>query len=86
MSGDSTAVDAASVVAQTSEIYRLLLVEDDPGDALLVEEYLSDTALNVRLNWSQTLADAMGRMAQEAPDCILLDLHLPDSRPGRSAR
>jgi serine phosphatase RsbU (regulator of sigma subunit) len=74
---DNAAVGAA--VAPTAETYRLLLVEDDPGDALLVEEYLSDTSLNVKLRWAQSLADAMGRMAQEAPECILLDLHLPDA-------
>lgn len=79
MTGDNTALDAASAPQRTVDTYRLLLVEDDPGDALLVEEYLSDTTLNVRLQWAQTLADAMGRMAQEAPECILLDLHLPDA-------
>ncbi|MBY8879690.1 fused response regulator/phosphatase [Streptomyces sp. PLK6-54] len=65
--------------APAAEAFRLLLVEDDSGDALLVEEYLSDTTLRVRLHWSQTLADAMDRMAQEPPDCVLLDLHLPDA-------
>ncbi|WP_328461035.1 PP2C family protein-serine/threonine phosphatase [Streptomyces sp. NBC_00448] len=79
MTGDNAAVDAASRAPQSADTYRVLLVEDDPGDALLVEEYLSDTTLNVRLHWAQTLADAMGRMAQEAPECILLDLHLPDA-------
>lgn len=79
MTSDNAAVDAASRAPQAADTYRVLLVEDDPGDALLVEEYLSDTTLDVRLHWAQTLADAMGRMAREAPECILLDLHLPDA-------
>nr|WP_069467764.1 fused response regulator/phosphatase [Actinacidiphila rubida] len=57
----------------------MLLVEDDAGDALLVEEYLSDTGLRFRMHWSQTLADGLNRMAEEIPDCVLLDLHLPDA-------
>ena len=79
MTSDRTALDRVPAPAPAAEAFRLLLVEDDAGDALLVEEYLSDTSLRVRLHWSQTLADAMDRMAQEAPDCVLLDLHLPDA-------
>lgn len=79
MNGDQTAVEQVPVPAPAGEAFKLLLVEDDAGDALLVEEYLADTGLRFRLHWSQTLADALGRMARETPDCILLDLHLPDA-------
>jgi serine phosphatase RsbU (regulator of sigma subunit) len=58
---------------------RLLLVEDDPGDALLVEEYLSDARLDADLEWTQTLAGALASAAERPPDCVLLDLHLPDA-------
>ena len=57
----------------------ILLVEDDPGDALLVEELLSDTDIRHTLRWKQTMADALAELAREAPDCVLLDLHLPDA-------
>ncbi|MFF4765752.1 PP2C family protein-serine/threonine phosphatase [Streptomyces sp. NPDC001255] len=57
----------------------LVLVEDDAGDALLVEEYLADSALNLGLTWCKTLAEAQTVLARTAgPLCVLLDLHLPD--------
>nr|WP_055589662.1 SpoIIE family protein phosphatase [Peterkaempfera griseoplana] len=59
--------------------YRVLLVEDDAGDALLVEELLADTGLQHTLVWRQTLAEARSELASAEPDCVLLDLHLPDT-------
>ncbi|WP_239070622.1 MULTISPECIES: PP2C family protein-serine/threonine phosphatase [unclassified Streptomyces] len=59
--------------------YAVLLIEDDAGDAVLVEEYLADTGLSVDLEWAQTLAEGLARLKRRAPDCILLDLHLPDA-------
>jgi serine phosphatase RsbU (regulator of sigma subunit) len=61
------------------EVHRILLIEDDAGDALLVEELLADTELQFVLHWTQTLADALADLAQRAADCVLLDLHLPDA-------
>jgi serine phosphatase RsbU (regulator of sigma subunit) len=61
------------------ETYRILVIEDDAGDALLVEEMLSDTDLRYTLRWKQTLADALADLRQNAADCVLLDLHLPDA-------
>ncbi|MGW5302835.1 PP2C family protein-serine/threonine phosphatase [Streptomyces griseoluteus] len=57
----------------------VLLVEDDAGDALLVEELVADSALKMRLRWVRTMAEAAGVLATERPDCVLLDLHLPDA-------
>ena len=61
---------------------RLLLVEDNPGDARLVHEHLTD----VDGGRSWTLADAPTLAAAVAkvrsglnPDIVLLDLSLPDS-------
>ena len=57
----------------------VLLVEDDPGDALLVEELLADSGLRATLSWARSLAEAKDMMGRGAPPgCILLDLHLPD--------
>src|SRR5689334_22856250 len=56
----------------------ILLIEDDPGDAVLVREYLADSDLDARLTHVSTLAQA-GNVGYE-PECILLDLHLPDGR------
>ncbi|WP_443049569.1 PP2C family protein-serine/threonine phosphatase [Streptomyces sp. NBC_00178] len=57
----------------------LLLVEDDAGDALLVEEMLSDSELDAPLTWCKTLAEARRFLVScRTPVCVLLDLHLPD--------
>lgn len=58
----------------------VLLVEDDPGDALLVEELVADSVLKMRLRWVRSMADARAVLAGETPDCVLLDLHLPDAQ------
>ncbi|WP_084717810.1 PP2C family protein-serine/threonine phosphatase [Streptacidiphilus carbonis] len=62
-----------------TETYRILLVEDDAGDALLVEELLADTGLSHTLSWTQTMAGALADLGARTPDCVLLDLHLPDA-------
>lgn len=78
LNGATSADQAERVPAGTEPPYRILLVEDDPGDALLVEELLADTGLEPTLRWKKTLADALTEMKREAPDVVLLDLHLPD--------
>ncbi len=57
---------------------RVLLVEDDDGDALLVEEHLLDGDLRVQLTRVRTLAEARAH-ARLQVDCVLLDLALPDA-------
>ncbi|MGW1813858.1 PP2C family protein-serine/threonine phosphatase [Streptomyces sp. NPDC002125] len=57
----------------------LLLVEDDSGDALLVEEMLTDSELDAPLTWCKTMAEARRfLLGCRTPVCVLLDLHLPD--------
>jgi serine phosphatase RsbU (regulator of sigma subunit) len=56
----------------------LVLVEDDPGDALLVSEMLLDVAPDVRLSHFTTLRAALAQWPADA-DCVLLDLGLPDA-------
>lgn len=57
----------------------LLLVEDDAGDALLVEEVLADSDLDSPVSWCKTLAAAQQFLRTcRTPVCVLLDLHLPD--------
>ncbi|MEU7067228.1 fused response regulator/phosphatase [Streptomyces sp. NPDC046161] len=62
----------------------VLLVEDDPGDALLVEELFADTSLDAQLVWVRSLTEARNALAGSTPQCVLLDLHLPDGH-GMSA-
>lgn len=54
----------------------VLLVEDDDGDALLVEEHLADAGLDVRLARARSLDEATTLLDV---DCVLLDLGLPDA-------
>jgi signal transduction histidine kinase/DNA-binding response OmpR family regulator len=64
---------------------RVLLVEDNPGDALLVEEALREGARRRRagegyvLAHAARLAEGIEHLAREPVDLVLLDLGLPDS-------
>jgi serine phosphatase RsbU (regulator of sigma subunit) len=58
----------------------ILLVEDDPGDAVLVQACLSDVGVSDRsIAWTRTLSDALLELEINPPTCVLLDLGLPDS-------
>ncbi|MFB7598817.1 PP2C family protein-serine/threonine phosphatase [Streptomyces sp. NPDC056160] len=59
--------------------FSIVLVEDDDGDALLVEELLYDTDLSYTLTRCRTAAEARAALATRPADCVLLDLHLPDA-------
>lgn len=65
--------------ALSPQSLTVLLVEDDRGDALLVEELIADINATVRLVWAQSLAEAERELAKGRPDCVLLDLHLADA-------
>ena len=57
----------------------ILLVEDDAGDVLLVEELLADSGMQATLTAVRSLAEASDLLSRgTAPGCVLLDLHLPD--------
>jgi PAS domain S-box-containing protein len=59
---------------------RLLLVEDDPADARVVERHLKDAGLNrVTSDWVQTVAEAAQLLSTNEYDLVLLDLGLPDA-------
>ncbi len=57
----------------------LLLVEDDRADAVIVEELIADGVTDIRVVWAQSVAHAEQELASARPDCVLLDLHLPDA-------
>ncbi len=70
---------AGHAVARLLQPPLVLLIEDDPGDALLVEELAADTDIELRLVWVRTMAHAQRELATGSPDCVLLDLNLPDA-------
>jgi CheY-like chemotaxis protein len=57
----------------------VLLVEDDRADALLVEELIADAAVDIEFAWTATVSEAERELARNRPDCVLLDLNLPDA-------
>ncbi len=60
-------------------LIKILLVEDNPGDARLVKETLADAAEpQFDLTHVERLNEARKRLAQEQFDVVLLDLMLPD--------
>lgn len=57
---------------------RLLLVEDDDGDALLVDELLAEAGGVPEIVRAKTMAEGLAKLADGDFACILLDLGLPD--------
>jgi PleD family two-component response regulator len=62
-----------------SEPIDILLVEDNPGDARLVEILLSEAGTGFEVRHADTLASAVEELDRSPSDVILLDLSLPDS-------
>jgi len=63
-----------------NDVCRVLLVEDDPGDAHLVRQALCATHDGrFDIACAGTLAEAQQELRERAPDVLLLDLSLPDS-------
>ncbi|MEV4312778.1 SpoIIE family protein phosphatase [Actinocrispum sp. NPDC049592] len=63
--------------ARVDRPLRVLLVEDDDGDAFLVSELLADVPDQVVVHRVVTLASALSIPLNV--DCVLLDLQLPDA-------
>ncbi len=67
-------------MANPHSSYRILVVEDNEGDALLIEEYLHDAIESPELDFATTYDEAKGKLLKEGLrfDVIVLDLTLPD--------
>lgn len=63
--------------------FRILLVEDNPGDAFLVRTLLEETGEPFDIEHCSDLTSAMAILNGDGPECVfdvvLLDLTLPDS-------
>ncbi len=69
-----------------SELGRVLLVEDNPGDALLVRTMFEEqNATTVGLEVVERLSEACSRLEAGDVDLVLLDLMLPDSQSYRES-
>ncbi|GAA3304997.1 fused response regulator/phosphatase [Dactylosporangium vinaceum] len=79
MADVSTTVDLRSrrIGPLAGERIRVLLVEDDPGDAFLVRELLAEADAPFDVEIAQTMREARARFRDV--HCILLDLGLPDA-------
>ena len=59
---------------------RILLIEDDPGDADLLQELLAEeNKSDFIFSWVERLQEGLDRLTQSEFDLILSDLSLPDS-------
>ena len=59
---------------------KVLLIEDNPGDAELIRTMLAEAKrMTFDLEWHDTLAAGMDRLSSGGIDLVLLDLVLPDS-------
>jgi two-component system, cell cycle sensor histidine kinase and response regulator CckA len=68
-------------VANAAKPIRVLLVEDNPGDARLILEMLKEAqADGFQLQRVDRLEAALQRLGRAAVDVVLLDLGLPDSQ------
>ena len=72
-------VRAQVAPAASWQSLSLLLVEDDRADAVLVEDLIADAVADIRVVWAQSMEHAERELASARPDCVLLDLHLPDA-------
>jgi PAS domain S-box-containing protein len=58
---------------------RILLIEDNPGDARLIRDMLTRAAgMQAELEWVETLSAGVERIKAHAADVVLLDLGLPE--------
>ncbi|WP_392535787.1 response regulator [Nostoc sp. C117] len=63
------------------EYIKVLLVEDNPGDVFLLQEFLKEVnTVLVELMPVEQLSQALKQLEKEIFDVILLDLSLPDSQ------
>lgn len=64
--------------SDSSALFKhVLLVEDDPGHALLIKRALKDFVRDI--THAESIAAALGELQRCKPDLIITDLNLPDS-------
>ncbi len=72
--------DASDPKAPEDNRRRIVLVEDNPGDADITVERLGETmGTPFQVHHVQTLRAALAQLAAQRADAVILDLNLPDS-------
>jgi signal transduction histidine kinase len=67
-------------VIEMNQPLRVLLIEDNPADARLIEFMLGESrVLRFRCEWADNLRDGMKQLMSSTFDVVLLDLGLPES-------
>jgi signal transduction histidine kinase len=72
-------MSAYSIRSETGPI-RVLLIEDDPAQARLIEHLLRRSPRPFEIEWVDRLSLALERIADGGLDVVLVDLGLPDSQ------
>jgi PAS domain S-box-containing protein len=71
----------------STQIIRILIIEDNPGDTRLFKEYLkSDSVGKYEVYSSETLAEGLALLTRQTIDIIITDLGLPDSKGLETAK
>ncbi|MDB5202927.1 MAG: hypothetical protein JWQ27_2336 [Ferruginibacter sp.] len=63
------------------QLYNILVVEDNPGDFLLIEDFLHEQMQNLAIVQVRDFRSAVDffKNSKQLPDVVLLDLTLPDN-------
>jgi len=73
------AVAASEGAEPARRPWHVLLIEDSPGDARLIQEMLRESRLSWSLTHLERVGDAASLLASTEVDCILLDLSVLDA-------
>lgn len=69
------------MAVETVERIRVLLIEDNPADARLIQEMLAEVpGLQFQLSGAGRLMEGLAQLADPSIDVVLLDLTLPDAQ------
>src|SRR5579864_18738 len=65
---------------------RVLLIEDNPGDADFVRDQLAQEYVDADVTHVDRLSEGLQYLSQKGPGLVLLDLNLPDSHGAETYR
>ncbi len=59
---------------------KILAVEDNPGDQVLLKEALTETDIDYSVKFSLSATDSIQDIYVEKPDLIIMDINMPGIR------